>query len=159
VQKSELVFGYGSNMDPSQMRERCPESDLAWFIAQARDRALWFPRKSIKRKGGVGSLRASEGDAVWSVVFSVSGQDLDRLDSFEGVRSGSYTRDPIEVTTQDGSRHRVWTYIAVPADNPSKDYTPHKEYIELYIRGAEYFELPATYIEKLRKIKTKNSDS
>jgi cation transport regulator ChaC len=153
--KSELVFGYGSNMDPSQMRERCPQSDLAWFIAQAQDRALWFPRKSIKRKGGVGSLKASDGDVVWGVVFSVSERDLDRLDRSEGVPD-SYKRDPIEVTKQDGSRHTVWTYVAVPADTPPKDYTPHRDYIKLYIQGAEYFGLPAAYTEKLRKIETKN---
>jgi gamma-glutamylcyclotransferase len=155
--QSELVFVYGSNMEPSQMRERCPESDLAWFIAQVQDRALWFPRKSTRRKGGVGSLRSSEGDVVWGVIFSVSVRDLERLNRFEGVPN-SYERDRIEVTAQDGSPHKVWTYTAVPADTPPKDYTPHKDYIELYILGAEYFGLPAAYTEKLRKIKTKNID-
>jgi cation transport regulator ChaC len=154
--KSELVFGYGSNMDPAQMRERCPESDLAWFIAQAQNRTLWFPHNSGKRKGGVGSLKESEGDVVWGVVFSVSVRDLKRLDRFEGV-SHSYTRDSLDVIAQDGSHQRVWTYFAVP-DNPPKNYTPHEDYIKLYIQGAECFGLPAAYIENLRKIKTKNTD-
>jgi hypothetical protein len=51
MNESELVFAYGSNMDPAQMRERCPESDLGWFTAEARGWRLYFPRESKKRRG------------------------------------------------------------------------------------------------------------
>jgi gamma-glutamylcyclotransferase len=157
VQKSELIFVYGSNMDPAQMRERCPESDLAWFIAKAHDRALSFPRKSAKRTDGVGSLKISEGEVVWGVVFSVSERDLGRLDSFEGVPK-SCTREWLEVSTEDGSHRRVLTYIAKADNTPPQEYTPHKDYIKLCLRGAEYFRLPADYVVRLRQIKTKGSE-
>src|SRR6516165_8294753 len=84
MMKSELVFAYGSNMDPAQMRERCPESDLWWFIAEARDWKLYFPRKSNQRRGGVGSITKQVGSSVWGVVFAVSEHDLARLDRYEG---------------------------------------------------------------------------
>ena len=79
---SELVFAYGSNVDPAQMRERCPESDLSRFIAEARSWRLYFPRESKKRKGGVGSIVRSANDSVWGVVFSVTKRDLTRLDLY-----------------------------------------------------------------------------
>src|SRR5690242_6364360 len=85
MMKSELVFAYGSNMDPAQMRERCPESDLSWFVAEAEGWRLCFPRKSTKRKGGVGSIAREEGASVWGVVFAISERDLSRLDEYEGV--------------------------------------------------------------------------
>jgi cation transport regulator ChaC len=148
---SELVFAYGSNMDPAQMRERCPESDLAWFVGEARGWRLCFPRESEKRRGGVGSIVRSENDSVWGVIFAVTKRDLTRLDSYEGVPSGAYKRDYIDIVNSQGKNVSAWTYFAVPDRN--QEFTPHKDYIMLYIRGAEYFGLPAGYIEKLRTIK------
>lgn len=147
MMQSELVFGYGSNMDPAQMRERCPESDLTWFIAEARGYKLCFPRKSIKRKGGVGSITPVQDASVWGVVFAVSKRDLARLDDYEGVPKQAYTRDKIEVFTSDGDRLKVWTYIATPKGI----YHPHSEYLTLYVRGAQYFGLPQVYTAVLEK--------
>ncbi len=158
MNESELVFAYGSNMEPAQMRERCPVSDLSWFLAKAEGWKLCFPRESAKRKGGVGSLEQKPGRDVWGVVFSVSQRDLRRLDQFEGVTSKSYQRDRIEVVDKDGNRLQVWTYFATPQDKPVREYLPHKEYIRLYIQGAEYFGLPEGYVRELREIKTKDTD-
>lgn len=151
MHEMELVFAYGSNIDPAQMRARCPESDLSWFIAEARGRALWFPRKSDKRKGGVGSLKDEEGSSVWGVVFAVSPRDLLRLDRFEGVPSGSYERKKVEVFDSNGEGHIVWAHIA--AQQEKAPFTPHRDYISLYIAGAMYYGLPAQYIAGLKRIR------
>ena len=114
MHETEFVFAYGSNMDPAQMRERCPGSDLSWFVAEARDKALWFPRKSTKRQGGVGSLKDEKGTSVWGVVFALSPNDLVRLDRFEGVENGAYERKEIKVFDSKGKVHAVWAHLAVP---------------------------------------------
>jgi cation transport regulator ChaC len=149
--KSELVFAYGSNMDPAQMRERCPESDLSWFVAEARGWKLCFPRASIKRQGGVGSLVRGEGSSTWGVVFAVSERDLVRLDQYEGVSGEAYRRDIIQVHDQNGRELSAITYFAVP--DGKGEHVPHKDYIELYVRGAVYFGLPAEYLERRQSIK------
>jgi gamma-glutamylcyclotransferase len=151
MMKSELVFVYGSNMDPAQMRERCPESDLSWFIAEARGWKLCFPRTSPKRKGGVGSIVREPGQSVWGVVFAVTDRDLVRLDSYEGVPKGAYTREPIEVFDQQDRKVQVLTYIAVPQQGGP--FTPHKDYIDLYVRGAKYFGLPEAHVRTLEVIR------
>ena len=56
MERSVLIFAYGSNMDLAQMKERCPNSDLQSFIAEARSWKLCFPRYSENRNGGVGSI-------------------------------------------------------------------------------------------------------
>ncbi len=158
--ESELVFAYGSNMDPGQMRERCPGSDLSWFVAEARGWRLWFPRQSKKRKGSVGSLAPDTERSVWGVVFSVSKRDFQRLDHFEGVPN-RYQRELIEVVHQDQRDSlvsKVWTYFAVPQDNPPKGYLPSRDYLNLYIRGAEYFGLPPEYLEPLRNTKASEQE-
>ncbi len=152
MHQSELVFAYGSNMDPAQMRERCPESDLSWFIAEARGWKLCFPRRSDKRKGGVGSIVPDKTTSVWGVVFSVSVRDLKRLDCFEGVPN-AYKRCHVSVTDQGGREYTVWTYFAEAQDDPPTEYDPHEDYIGLYLKGAQYFNLPAKYVDSLRALK------
>jgi gamma-glutamylcyclotransferase (GGCT)/AIG2-like uncharacterized protein YtfP len=151
MKESELVFAYGSNMDPDQMRERCPDSDLSWFLAEARGWRLCFPRYSKKRSGGVGSIVRSENDSIWGIVFTVTKPDLARLDSCEGVATGAYTRSYLDVFNLEGKASSALTYFAIP-DGQNTEFTPHSDYIALYIRGAEHFGLPATYIGKLRRL-------
>ena len=148
--KSEFVFAYGSNMDPAQMRERCPESDLSWFVAEARGWKLCFPRESKKRKGGVGSIAQEKDSSTWGVVFAVSERDLARLDVYEGVSIKAYTRELIDVVDSMGRQSKAWTYIA--NSSGQGDFVPHKDYITLYIKGAVYFGLPEEYVESLRRI-------
>ena len=148
--KSEFVFAYGSNMDPAQMRERCPESDLSWFAAEARGWKLCFPRQSKKRKGGVGSIAREDGASVWGVVFAVSERDLLRLDAYEGVSTKAYRRELIDVVDNQGRQSKVWTYFAAPSGQG--DIPPHKDYIALYVKGATYFGLPPEYVESLKEI-------
>lgn len=45
----------------------------------------------------------------------------------------------------------AWTYFANPEGIGT--FSPHRDYIDLYIRGAEHFALPENYIESLRRIK------
>jgi gamma-glutamylcyclotransferase (GGCT)/AIG2-like uncharacterized protein YtfP len=151
MMKSELVFVYGSNMDPAQMRERCPESDLSWFIAEAPGWKLCFPRQSEKRKGGVGSIVEEAKSSVWGVVFTVSERDLLRLDRYEGVGSKAYKRNRIEVLDEHGQHSSAWTYFAISEGD--KNFVPHADYIDLYVKGAKYFGLPRPYLDSLKKIR------
>jgi cation transport regulator ChaC len=146
-----LIFAYGSNMDLAQMKERCPNSDLASFVAEARGWKLRFPRESERRKGGVGSIEKLDRSSVWGVVFSVNERDLGRLDRREGVLIGSYTRGPCEVHKQNGEPVQTQTYFAVR--QREQDFVPHKEYIDLYLQGAKHFGLPPHYIELLELIR------
>lgn len=138
-------------MDPAQMRERCPNSALSAFVAEARDWKVCFPRESTKRKGGVGSIEKQRDTSVWGVVFSVSELDLPRLDRREGVLIGSYTRGGLEVHDRDGQPVQTQTYFAVR--ERKQDFVPHKDYIDLYLKGARHFGLPAQYLESLERLK------
>jgi gamma-glutamylcyclotransferase (GGCT)/AIG2-like uncharacterized protein YtfP len=153
MQQSEFVFAYGSNMDPAQIRERCPESDLASFVAEARGWELCFPRYAKKRGCAVGSIVKKKKRSVWGVVFAVTPRDLARLDRFEG---SGYRRELIEVVDAKGRQTRVWTYFAEPDDPPTKQL-PSREYIDHYVRGAKYFSLPEAYMKLLKSIRTADS--
>lgn len=148
---NELVFAYGSNMDPAQMQERCPNSSLSPFVAEARGWKVGFPRESKRRRGGVGSVIREKDSSVWGVVFSVSSCDLSGLDRFEGVGVNAYRRELIDLFDRDDHHIKAWTYFA-NVEGVGK-FVPHIDYIDLYIRGAEHFALPEDYIGVLKRIR------
>ena len=78
-----LIFAYGSNMDPVQMRQRCPGAETIGN-GVLRDHRLCFPRLSDKRGCGVSSVEPAVGQEVWGVVYRLNATDLASLDGFEG---------------------------------------------------------------------------
>jgi hypothetical protein len=90
------------------------------------------------------------------VVYAVTRQDLQTLDKREGANQlpPKYHRERVEIAPTDGRVLEAWTYFAVPDDTPMREYAPSASYMELYIQGAEHFNLPREYVEQLRQIKT-----
>jgi gamma-glutamylcyclotransferase len=149
-----LYFAYGSNLDWSQMRERCPSSRFVG-IAVLRDHKLAFTRKSICRNCGVADVVAGHGRNVWGVVYEIDESDVCKLDKSEGFRPGreknSYFRRECLVL-MDGDAHRpivVSAYFADPQLNPP---LPNAEYKNLILAGARHWQLPAEYIRELERI-------
>ena len=153
-----LYFAYGSNLDPDQMRERCPGLQLVG-VAVLRDHKLLFPLFSEDWGGGVVSVQLSHGKDVWGVVYELGDEDLRSLDEREGFRSPGdahnlYEREHIWVDLvrpEDGSvprRVRCWIYLARTA-NPS---LPSRRYMETVIRGARAHKLPDDYIAMLARL-------
>jgi hypothetical protein len=90
------------------------------------------------------------------VVFSITREDLQTLDKREGVREWppKYHREPVEILRTDRRVLEAWTYFAVTDDTPAREYLPSRAYMELYIKGAEHFNLPREYVGQLRQIET-----
>ena len=153
-----FYFSYGSNLDPDQMRERCPAFRVAG-LAALHDYQLVFPLYSYRWDGGVASVQLHHGDTVWGVVYELTDEDLAALDGFEGYRgSGNqhnlYERQVVMVDLtrpDDGSvprRVRAVTYFP-RRSNPSP---PTRRYLDTILRGARQHRLPEEYVEKLAAI-------
>jgi len=150
-----LYFAYGSNLDPVEMRRRCPGHRVVGLAALP-DHRLGFPRFSADWRGGVASLALAHGEKVWGVVYELTESDQAALDVYEGWRAPGdqhnlYDRETVTVElvrSDDGSvprRLRVLTYVA-RASNPSP---PSRFYLDTVLRGARHHRLPDDYIERL----------
>ena len=150
-----LYFAYGSNLDPEQMRRRCPGHHVVG-LAELRDFRLSGPLTSHDWGGGVASVSVAHGDQVWGVVHELTEDDLASLDRYEhfvapGDQHNLYDRETVSVQlvrADDGSfprRLRAWTYIARPA-NPSP---PSRRYLDAIVRGARHHRLPDDYVARL----------
>lgn len=149
-----LYFAYGSNMDWTQMKARCPSVAFV-CVARLADHRLAFTRKSVNRGCGVADVVREVGRCVWGAVFRLSELDVGALDKSEGYRPGreknSYWRRECMVF-QDGDENRpvmAQTYSADPQTNPPP---PNEAYKALILAGAQYWHLPADYIAELAAI-------
>ncbi len=154
-----LYFAYGSNMDPSQIRRRCPS---ARFVAVAKlpDHALAFPIRSPRRRCAAAGIVPAKEQEVWGVVFRITAsRDIASLDRAEGYRKyGSqknrYRRSPCIVFTENfpAKPVRAFTYFA-----RSDRYKPlpSEDYLNQMRRGAADWGLPEFYRKNLRNIYSK----
>ncbi|MGB2933386.1 MAG: gamma-glutamylcyclotransferase family protein [Methyloceanibacter sp.] len=73
-----IYFAFGSNMDPEQMKVRCPSHDVLGR-AYLLDFDLCFPRRSPKRGCGTAGIVPSAGKIVWGVLYALTESDLPGL--------------------------------------------------------------------------------
>ncbi len=150
-----LYFAYGSNLDPEQMRERCPGHRVVG-LAVLHDQRMAFPRFSQRWGGGVAGLVPAHGEQVYGVVHDLTETDLAALDRCEGYRGPGDQHNDCDrelltveiVRPDDGSvprRVRACAYIA----RPSNPQPPSRRYLEAILRGARHHRLPEEYVEKL----------
>jgi len=115
-----LYFAYGSNLDPAQMRERCPESTVVGLASLA-DYRISFPRYSNRWGGGTASIQLAHGETAWGVLYELTDEDLAKLDGFEGFvgeddQHNAHNREHVTVELvrpDDGSiprKVRAWTW-------------------------------------------------
>ena len=149
IDTRQYYFAYGSNMDPRQMKDRCPDA-VPTGIGVLSDFKLTFDYWSKRRKCYVANItkNVSAGSKVWGVLWLVTDINLLALDGYEGVSSGIYQRINIDLLVF-GIATRAFSY---QIRNPDKLGAPSAEYLEHLLEGARAFDLPLDYQNKLRKI-------
>ena len=80
-----LYFAYGSNLDPDQMKSRCPGHQVVG-MAVMHDHQMVFPLTSHDWGGGVAGVQMHHGAELWGMVFELTDDDLAALDRYEGYR-------------------------------------------------------------------------
>jgi hypothetical protein len=151
-----LYFAYGSNMDPRQIRKRCPSYRFI-SIAKLEDYILGFTRRSPRRRCGVADVIASPGDEVWGVLYNIKTRlDVLALDKAEGFKEGrrrvnGYDRQMCQVWSPRYSHKLLKTniYIARQQSNPP---SPSAHYLSLMSYGAAHWGLPSKYQRALKKL-------
>jgi cation transport regulator ChaC len=104
-------FGYGSNLDESQMRRRCPGATIVG-PAMLENHQLAFRGFSVRWGGSVATVRRCAGTRVHGLVYALTPADVDALDRCEGAPA-VYERVTRLVRCEDGRRRRVQTYVMV----------------------------------------------
>ena len=108
----DVYFAYGSNMDRTQMKSRCPQSRyVGWGYLN--DHRLEYVGQSPRWGGGVATVTPHRGERVPGYLYFVTPSDLSSLDRYEGVPR-IYRRKTVNVklgdqpgTTKAHTYHRI----------------------------------------------------
>ncbi len=137
-----LYAAYGSNLDPSQMAERCPHSPLrstGWLMG-------W--RVTFGGEGWDGPLPTMAEDSeaqVFVALYDVTTTDESALDEWESAHTGLYRKVRVRVATLDGEQ-TAWIYVL----NDFEGGTPSARTLGILADAAEAAGAPSDYVAELR---------
>ena len=143
-------FAYGSNLDLSQMKRRCPEYRLI-SKGSLSGYSLTFNRFSSGWGGGVADVIQDQDSKVWGLVFEISDSDLERLDRYEGYhkdQTSMYERWKAVIDTPNGQISDVWVYTVV---EKQKFVSPTLEYLQIIKDAAVRWKFPNAYQQALER--------
>lgn len=134
----KAYFAYGSNLSVAQMASRCPG-------AKPLGRATLPGWRWLIMSRGYASITPDAGSAVEGLLWVITESDERRLDEYEGVAAGHYTKELVEVTKAAGGRLHAMVYVGADAV-PGR---PAQGYLERVIAAARERDFPAGWIAML----------
>lgn len=155
--KTFLYFAYGSNMSEKRLKKRTPSAKFV-RIGVLNNYCLAFHKYSQKDGSGKCTVEYSESDKVYGVLFEIDKCEECKLDKAEGFPKGHYAKLFIQIEMCDskcGKKELVQTYIAAP-NYICRTVKPNKKYKKYVLDGACEHNLPQSYIDFLKSVKTNN---
>lgn len=141
-----LYFGYGSNMLPKRLLDRCSSAKLIG-TGFAPNFGVEFTKPSTDGSGKA-TLVPVLGSNVPGVLFEIDVSERDALDRYEGLGFG-YRRDDSFVVNAStlGSDVEASTYLATARDDR---LIPFDWYLAAVIAGALHHEMSESHVAGLR---------
>ena len=147
-----VYAAYGSNLDPEQMRVRCPHSPavgagwlIGWRLTFGGGDGL-DGTDSLGWEGALATLVEDVGAQVFVMVYDLTAEDEAELDRWEGIALQMYRKIRLRVQTLDG-QPLAWTYVL----NGYEGGLPSARYLGLLAEAAERAGAPDDYVRELRE--------
>jgi gamma-glutamylcyclotransferase (GGCT)/AIG2-like uncharacterized protein YtfP len=131
------LFTFGSLLDAETMLDRAPGAERVG-PAVLDDWRLAFRRS-------VADIVPAPGRQVLGGLWAVTDEDLDALDRYEGIGSGSYSRYRLPVRTDEGEVW-PWAYVMPPGRGDSE--APYGGYVTTVANGLRQWGHPTTELER-----------
>jgi gamma-glutamylcyclotransferase (GGCT)/AIG2-like uncharacterized protein YtfP len=139
----DFYFAYGSNIDQAQMRDRCPTATIKGI-------GKLPGHKFIINCHGVATVTSGKESTVYGILWNITEANEERLDIYEGVKQGFYTKSQIEIETE---LEKVFSLIYLASD--SELGAPRDDYVEKIVAAAINHGLSDSYIEELQSWQNK----
>ncbi|HSP36476.1 MAG TPA: gamma-glutamylcyclotransferase family protein [Frankiaceae bacterium] len=147
-----LYAAYGTNLDPEQMRRRCPHSPVRG-VGWLESWRLTFGGEDVGWEGALTTLVEEPLSSVYVMLYDVPDLDEKALDEWE---SYPLIREKIRlrVTTLDGSP-LAWVYVVRAYEGG----LPSCRYLGMLAEAAEAAGAPQDYLDELRSRPCKGVES
>lgn len=132
-------------MNLEDFRRTIPEAE-AVGTAVLKNYRLAFTAYSYSRRGGVADIERSKGSWVEGVLYELSAEEFERLDTREGAPV-FYKRKRVRVEKFDGSL--VWATTYEVVQKSVEEWWPSREYVLVIWEGARLLSL--SYRKQLKE--------
>jgi gamma-glutamylcyclotransferase (GGCT)/AIG2-like uncharacterized protein YtfP len=132
-------FAYGSNMDTTQMRKRCPD---ATFLNIAVLRSYRFIINIL----GFATVVSQSSCEVYGTMWNITEKCEKSLDNYEGIKSKIYTKSTVNVEMEIGKTIPALIYLA----SNNTPGSPKNGYMEKILAASVQHKLPGKYIQELK---------
>lgn len=139
-----LYAAYGSNLDPAQMRLRCPHSPsrgAGWLEGWR----LTFGGEEVGWEGALATVVEDVGSRVYVMLYDVPRQDEAALDHWESP-TGLYRKITVRVAALDRDV-LAWLYVL----DHYEGGLPSARYLGIIADAAEAAGAPDDYVDELRR--------
>lgn len=139
-----LYAAYGSNMDPAQMRNRCPHSPFAgtgWLP----NWRLTFGAEDLGWEGALPTVVEEPGSHVFVALYDITASDRIALDKWESADTGLYQTIRVRVSTLEEDV-LAWTYVL----DGYEGGLPSARHLGLIADAAELAGAPEDYVRELQ---------
>lgn len=144
--ESFLYFGYGSNMPQARIKSRCPSAEFVG-VGRLEGWALKW-NKSSKDGSAKCNIEKVAGEVVYGAVYRILKAEEADLDRHEGVGTGQYKRQSLEIA-MNGEEKGAQVYIGKkPWKGEAGELKPYDWYRDHVLNGARERGLPRDYIKK-----------
>jgi len=139
-----LYAAYGSNMDPAQMRSRCPHSPAAgtgWLVGWR----LTFGGEDLGWEGALATVVPDPSSQVFVALYDITDTDRIALDKWESADTGLYKTIRARVSTLNDDV-LAWTYVL----DAFEGGLPSARSLGLIADAAEAAGAPDDYVSEVR---------
>lgn len=146
-----LYAAFGSNLDPEQMKQRCPHSPFlgtGWIDGWR----LTFGGEDLGWEGALATIVEAPGEHVFVGLYDLTDADARELDSWEGADSGLYRKLRVRVATLEADK-LAWVYVL----DGYEGGLPGARYLGVLAAAAEAAGAPVDYVTELRLRPCKSS--
>jgi len=134
-----VYFAYGSNMQRSAMKRRCPG-------AHALGPGMLSGYRFFVGLDGWGSVAPSAGNTVYGVLWRLTPRDIAALHAYELLHQGLYQVRYLTVR-HDARRIRAMIYIL----RQRAHGIPRPGYVEMIAAAARSWKLPEPYVRSVER--------
>lgn len=138
-------FAYGANMSIEILEKRVGKV-VTIGPAMIDNYKLIFPYYSINRKGLASSVTACDDSIVYGILYSLTEQQMNRLDKYEGVKIGNYERRTLSILKDNFDSIKAIVYVI---DDKTIYAGYSEEYLDTIIENLPKI-TSTSYIESLR---------
>ncbi len=153
---TDFTFGYGSNMNWSDLRSWLERNGFDSSLIKNRWPAVLqgydfvWNFHSNARAGGVANIEPKSGAVIAGALIEFDASLLKAFDLREGhPHFYSRGKERIPVVREDNESIPAWIYVAGPNRGGRRDIRPTREYRDIVLEGARELDLTTDHQNKI----------